>query len=95
MFWTLTNIMIKSISCIVPIYGLTQNKNLQYFEELLESLFIAIPCLGDNFELIIVNDDRKRISRKLVLDICKNTDYRNTLFMRKILRIGDKLLAET
>ena len=63
--------MIKSISCIVPIYGLTQNKNLQYFEELLESLFIAIPCLGDNFELIIVNDDRKRISRKLVLDICK------------------------
>jgi glycosyltransferase involved in cell wall biosynthesis len=53
----------KSVSCIIPVYGLGKNDNMKYFEQLLRSLSAASEYLHDGFEIIVVNDDVENISK--------------------------------
>ena len=61
----------KSLSCIIPVYGLNKGRNYVYFEELLQMISIAAKKIMDGaFELIIVNDNRTRISKDNIKDVC-------------------------
>lgn len=60
----------KSVSCIIPLYGLTAGDNLRFFKELLVSVRQASQPFSGNYEVILVNDDRNRISEEDVLGWC-------------------------
>jgi len=68
-----------SISCVIPIYGLNTGANAEFFEKLLSSLKTAVRCLGESFELIIVNDDRERLSAESIKDICSKYGFQDSL----------------
>lgn len=63
----------ESISCIIPVYGLTVGDNMSYFKELLLSLSVAIKQFEGNVEIVIVNDDVERISKQDVEEVCQLT----------------------
>lgn len=58
------------ISCIVPIYGIGVGENKVYFEKLLESVYMSSNALENQFELIIVNDDKNMITAESIKDVC-------------------------
>lgn len=58
------------ISCIIPIYGIGVGNNKFFFENLLHSVFKASCALKGQFELIIVNDDRDRITEESIKEVC-------------------------
>lgn len=60
----------KSISCIIPVYGLEDKQSLSYFEDLLSSVKESAKSLKECFELIIVNDDKLRISEETIKNCC-------------------------
>lgn len=67
--------MSKSVSCIIPIYGIVSEESKFFFGQLIQSVASAAKYLADRFELIIVNDDKERISRKFVIDICSDCGF--------------------
>lgn len=69
----------NSISCIIPIYGLTTGNNQRYFENLLLSLSKSLECLIGNYDIIIINDDRTRISSSLVFSLCEKYNLRDSV----------------
>ena len=58
------------ISCIIPIYGLNVGDNAKFFADLMHAISVASAPLGEKFELIIVNDDKERISKQLITELC-------------------------
>ena len=71
------------LSCIIPIYGLSSGENHRYFEDLLCAISIASAPLGDEFEMIVVNDDKDRISRQDIMALCKKHGIENKLVYKE------------
>ena len=61
----------KSVSCIIPIYGITRNDNLSYFKQLIESLSLAAIGKLEKYEIILVNDDIDNSPKSLILGVCE------------------------
>lgn len=60
----------KSLSCIIPVYGLNIGDNIVYFDALIHSLSEASLVMGNSFELVIVNDDKDGTPKQRIVDVC-------------------------
>ena len=64
----------KLISFIIPLYGLSIGNNTVYFDVLLHSISIASIPLHGHYELIIINDDKERITEETVKMLGEDVD---------------------
>lgn len=77
------------LSCIVPIYGLNCGENIIFFNELICSISLASAPLGDQFELVIVNDDKERVAKNDIIDICAKYGLdKKTVYAENIINKG-------
>ena len=84
------------LSCIVPIYGLSRGENARFFDELVRSISLAAAPLGDQFELVVVNDDKERVAKKDIIDICsKHGLSKRTIYTENISNKGQAYSRNT
>ena len=73
----------KKVSCVIPVYGLCSGDNYLFFDELLKSLSKASRSLGNQYELIVINDDKNRVTKQSVIEICAKYGLKNVLVYKE------------
>lgn len=69
----------KTLSCIIPVYGLSMGSNREYFKHLLKSITVASAKHLQHIEIVFVNDDPLQIEKAEIDNILLEVGYQGKI----------------